>query len=158
MSAHFKVFPWLLFTAKRCLWSSGPVTMLCTQTATQDQLPGGHSQVCRIFMANIFKAEFFSKLSSTLTWTILNQACQLETTGSKAPIRNKSSYLWFICLLDPSHASVCVTGMSLRVLPSAHSQINHQINNTIIQRMALPTLPNNILPLLREIIQQKRKI
>lgn len=109
-------------------------------------------------MENIFKAEFFSKLSSTLTCTILNQACQLETTGSKAPIRNKSSYLWFICLLDPSHASVCVTGMSLRVLPSAHSQINHQINNTIIQRMALPTLPNNILPLLREIIQQKRKI
>lgn len=29
VSAHFKVFPWLLFTPKRCLWSNGPVTMLC---------------------------------------------------------------------------------------------------------------------------------
>lgn len=41
-------------------------------------------------MENIFKAEFFSELSSTLTRTIPNLAQQLETTGSKAHIRNKS--------------------------------------------------------------------
>lgn len=42
-------------------------------------------------METIFKAEFFCELSSTLTHTIPNLAHQLETTGSKAPTRNKSS-------------------------------------------------------------------
>lgn len=42
-------------------------------------------------MESIFKAEFFSELSSTLTHNIPNLSQQLETTGSKAPTRNKSS-------------------------------------------------------------------
>lgn len=89
-------------------------------------------------MESIFKAEFFSEPSSTLTHTISNLAQQLETTGSKEPTRNKSS-CHGLSLTGIQLTLISLTGMNLRLLLSVHSQINHQINNTIIQRMALPT-------------------
>lgn len=35
VSAHFKIFLWLLCTAKRCLWSSGSVTVMHTNCHTR---------------------------------------------------------------------------------------------------------------------------
>lgn len=98
-------------------------------------------------MENTFKAGIFSKVPWTQTRTLSKLAQYLEITGPKEPIRNKNSWAPFGCLWTPSHISVCLIGKRLRILLSFCTETTHpphMQNETITQRVALPTSPKNI--------------